>query len=468
MDFVLRGCLSKAENIPYEPDLVSTSGGRTEDLGMKTIIEAAKSGKALEIVSRTAECEGVRINSLIEGLADGTIVIPANNTHDIRKPIAIGKGMTIKINANIGSSEDLESTEVELEKLKVAVAYGAHTVMDLSTGSQWKSILSRILERSPVPIGTVPLYQVFGKAMREEKDVSDVSVEEMFSAVEDHCKMGVDYLTLHCGVTRRALQLLKTQGRKLGIVSRGGSLMAEWMEKRGKENPLYEHFDRLIEILYAYDVTFSLGDGLRPGCLSDASDQAQIEELISLGELQKRSHDAGVQVMIEGPGHVQLDKIAENIRMQKSLCNNAPFYVLGPIVTDIAPGYDHITSAIGGALAGWYGADFLCYVTPAEHLRLPNVDDVKTGVISARIAAHAADIAKGINGAMESDNLMAEARSNFDWETQYKLAMDPLTARKERNEALPSDGDVCSMCGHLCALKTTRRAFEKNREKQEQ
>ncbi len=239
------------------------------------------------------------------------------------------------------------------------------------------------------------------------------------------------------------------------------------MEKRGRENPLYEHFDRLIEILHEYDVTFSLGDGLRPGCLADASDQAQIEELISLGELQKRSLDAGVQVMIEGPGHVQLDKIAENIRMQKSLCNNAPFYVLGPIVTDIAPGYDHITSAIGGALAGWYGADFLCYVTPAEHLRLPNVDDVKTGVISARIAAHAADIARGIKGAIEPDNLMAEARNNFDWEAQYNLAMDPLTARKERNEALPSDDDVCSMCGHLCALKTNKRAFEKKQEKRE-
>ncbi len=429
------------------------------------MIEAAIKGKALEIVSRTAELEGVHVNRLIEGLTNGTIVIPANNTHDISNPIGIGRGLTIKINANIGSSEDLESTEVELEKLKVAVAYGAHTVMDLSTGSQWKSILSRIMKRSPVPIGTVPIYQVFGKAMREGKDVSDVSEEEIFAAVEDHCRMGVDYLTLHCGVTERALQLLKAQGRKLGIVSRGGSLLAEWMEKRGKENPLYEHFDRLIDILHEYDVTFSLGDGLRPGCLADASDQAQIEELISLGELQKRSHDAGVQVMIEGPGHVQLDKIAENIRMQKSLCNNAPFYVLGPIVTDIAPGYDHITSAIGGALAGWYGADFLCYVTPAEHLRLPNVDDVKTGVISARIAAHAADIARGIKGAIEPDNLMAEARNSFDWEAQYKLAMDPLTARKERNEALPSDSDVCSMCGHLCALKTTRRAFEKNRER---
>lgn len=432
---------------------------------MNTVIEAAKNGKALEIVGRTAGLEGVETARLIDGLADGTIVIPANRTHDILRPIAIGRGMTIKINANIGSSEDLESAEAELEKLQIAVSYGAHTVMDLSTGPQWRSILTRIMEMSPVPIGTVPLYQVFGEAMRSERDVSDVSEDEIFSAVEDHCRMGVDYLTLHCGVTERALRLLKNQGRKLGIVSRGGSLLAEWMEKRGKENPLYEHFDRLIEILHEYDVTFSLGDGLRPGCLADASDQAQIEELISLGELQKLSHNAGVQVMIEGPGHVQMDKIAENIRMQKSLCNNAPFYVLGPIVTDIAPGYDHITAAIGGAMAAWYGADFLCYVTPAEHLRLPDADDVRTGVISARIAAHAADIARGIKGAMEPDNLMAEARNNFNWDAQYELAMDPLTARKERNEALPSDNDVCSMCGHLCALKTTKRAFEKNQEK---
>ncbi len=435
---------------------------------MTTMIEAAKKGEALETVSRTAESEGVQVSDLIDGLADGTLVIPANNTHDIRRPAAIGKGMTVKINANIGSSEDLESAETELEKLKVAVACGAHTVMDLSTGSQWKSILNRIMERSPVPIGTVPLYQVFGTAIRNGRDVGDVSEDEIFSAVEDHCRIGVDYLTLHCGVTERALQLLETQGRKLGIVSRGGSLLAEWMQKRGKQNPLYEHFDRLIEILHEYDVTFSLGDGLRPGCLADASDQAQIEELISLGELQKRSHTAGVQVMIEGPGHVQMDKIAENIRMQKSLCNNAPFYVLGPIVTDIAPGYDHITSAIGGALAAWYGADFLCYVTPAEHLRLPNVEDVKTGVIAARISAHAADIARGTPGAIVPDNLMAEARNNFDWETQYSLAMDPLTARKERSEALPTDSDVCSMCGHLCALKTSKRAFDKNRENPDQ
>ncbi len=430
---------------------------------METRIEAARQGRYGDIVKRTAELEEVPVDHLLEGLSSGRIVIPANNRHAIERPIAIGSGVRVKINANIGSSADMESSKAELEKLKVAAAYGADTVMDLSTGPQWRSILSQIIQRSPVPIGTVPLYQVFGEALRNEREVPDVSVDEIFSAVEDHCSLGVDYLTLHCGVTARALQLLRSRGRKLGIVSRGGSLLAEWMSARGEENPLYTHFDRLIEILHEYDVTFSLGDGLRPGCLADASDQAQIEELVTLGELQKRSHDAGVQVMIEGPGHVPMHKIQENISMQKSLCNDAPFYVLGPIVTDIAPGYDHITSAIGGAMAAWYGADFLCYVTPAEHLRLPDADDVRVGVISARIAAHAADIARGTPGAREMDDRMAEARNDFDWNAQYELAMDPITARKERDEALPSDDDVCSMCGHLCALKTSKRALEERR-----
>lgn len=438
--------------------------GRNE-YRMKTLIESAQAGQTTELMIRTAQLENVPTGKLLAGIAQGHIVIPANRIHNIRKPCAIGGGMTVKINANIGSSADVDSAHTELEKLKVAVAYGADTVMDLSTGSEWKSVLTGIMQQSPVPVGTVPLYQVFGEAIKNGRDVSDVSEEEIFSAVEDHCKAGVDYLTLHCGVTARALHLLKTQGRKLGIVSRGGSLLAEWMEKRGLENPLYQHFQRLIDILHRYDVTFSLGDGLRPGCLADASDQAQIEELVTLGELQRRSHGAGVQVMIEGPGHVPMNKIAENVLMQKSLCNGAPFYVLGPIVTDIAPGYDHITSAIGGAMAAWYGADFLCYVTPAEHLRLPDVEDVKIGVISARIAAHAADIARGTKDAQDPDNSMAEARERFDWETQYDLSMDPGTARAHRDQALPEDSDVCSMCSHLCALKTTKRAFGKEEEK---
>ncbi len=428
---------------------------------MATLIESAWNGSTCEFVESVAEFEKVPVEHLLEGLASGTIVIPANNIDRPKRPVAIGGGVSVKINANIGSSADFESMDDELEKLRVAVAYGAHTVMDLSTGPSWRSILTAILRRSPVPIGTVPVYQVFGTILGEGRDVADVTVEEIFGAVEDHCRMGVDYLTLHCGVTERALDLLKHQGRKLGIVSRGGSLMAEWMEKNHRENPLYEFFDRLIEILHEYDVTFSLGDGLRPGCIADASDRAQIEELITLGELQARAHGAGVQVMVEGPGHVPMHKIEENIRIQKSLCNGAPFYVLGPIVTDIAPGYDHVTSAIGGAMAAWYGADFLCYVTPAEHLRLPDVEDVKVGVVTARIAAHAAGIARGLPGASGPDDAMAEAREAFDWNRQYELSIDPAKARTERNEALASDEDVCSMCGHLCALKTTKRALER-------
>jgi phosphomethylpyrimidine synthase len=429
---------------------------RSED----TIIRMARLGEAAAVVERVAELEGIPVAGLLTGLAGGTVVIPSNRTRETVKPCAIGGGTRVKVNANIGSSADLESVDGELEKLKVAVAFGADTVMDLSTGPTWREILTRIVKQSPVPIGTVPLYQVFGEVLQGGGQVADVEEEDIFAAVEEHCRAGVDYLTLHCGVTRRSVALLERQGRKLGIVSRGGALMAEWMERRGRENPLYESFDRLIDILDCYDVTFSLGDGLRPGCLADASDRGQIEELVTLGELQQRSLRAGVQVMIEGPGHVPLHMIAENVRMQKNLCGGAPFYVLGPLVTDIAPGFDHITSAIGGALAAWYGADFLCYVTPAEHLRLPDIDDVRVGVITARIAAHAADIARGAPGARDWDDRMAAARHDFDWEAQYRLAIDPATARRERGQALPSDSDVCSMCGHLCALKTSRRTLE--------
>ena len=425
----------------------------------QTLIEQAGKGLIPDILVQALASEHLSTGDALEKIAAGHAVVPANNTRKLKKPCIIGGGSRIKVNANIGSSMDHESMEEEIGKLKTAVAYGADTVMDLSTGSKWKSILHGITARSPVPVGTVPVYQVFGIAMEEGREVADVSPDEIFSAVEDHCRAGVDYLTLHCGVTRRSVQLVKNQGRKLGIVSRGGSLMAEWMEKRCEENPLYSNFDRLTEILHSYDVTYSLGDGLRPGCLADAGDRGQIEELVTLGELQHRAFSAGVQTMIEGPGHVPMHQIAENMRIQKSLCGGAPFYVLGPIVTDIAPGYDHITSAIGGAMAAWHGADFLCYVTPAEHLRLPNDDDVRVGVVTARIAAHAADIARGTPGAMEMDNAMAEARASFDWEAQYRCALDPVTARKFRNEALPDDGDVCSMCGHLCALKTSRRAM---------
>lgn len=426
-----------------------------------TILEEIRKGGTPDTVRKACETEHLLPEELSRSIDLGHGIVPANLLRNIVKPCAIGGGSRVKVNANIGSSRDLESMEQELLKLKTAVACGADTVMDLSTGPAWREILSHILTRSPVPIGTVPLYQVFGEVLERGGDVADVTQEDIFRAVEEHCSAGVDYLTLHCGVTRRSVALLKSRGRRMGIVSRGGSLMAEWMEKRGEENPLYSGFDRLIEILHRYDAVFSLGDGLRPGCVSDAGDTAQMEELVTLGELQQRSLAAGVQVMIEGPGHVPIHRIAENIRIQKTICNGAPFYVLGPIVTDVAPGYDHITSAIGGAIAAMNGADFLCYVTPAEHLRLPDVNDVRTGVISARIAAHAADIARGIPGAVEWDNAMAEARASFDWERQFKLCMDPQTARRMRGEALPEDGDVCSMCGHLCALKTSRRTLGK-------
>lgn len=426
-----------------------------------TILEEIRRGGTPDTVKKACETEHLSPDELSRSIDLGHGIVPANLLHRIVKPCAIGGGSRVKVNANIGSSHDLESMEQELLKLKTAVACGADTVMDLSTGPAWREILTQILSRSPIPVGTVPLYQVFGEVLEKGGDVGDVPQDDIFRAVEEHCRAGVDYLTLHCGVTRRSVALLKSRGRRMGIVSRGGSLMAEWMEKRGEENPLYSCFDRLIEILHRYDAVFSLGDGLRPGCVSDAGDTAQMEELVTLGELQQRSLAAGVQVMIEGPGHVPIHRIAENIRIQKTICNGAPFYVLGPIVTDVAPGYDHITSAIGGAIAAVNGADFLCYVTPAEHLRLPDVNDVRTGVISARIAAHAADIARGIPGAVEWDNSMAEARASFDWEKQFELCMDPQTARKMRGEALPEDGEVCSMCGHLCALKTSRRTLGK-------
>ena len=426
-----------------------------------TILEETLKGGIPEVVRKAVENEHLTPAQLASSVALGHAVVPANRLHPVAKPCAIGGGTRIKVNANIGSSHDLESLEQEMLKLQTAVACGADTVMDLSTGPAWRDILSHVLKKSPVPVGTVPLYQVFGEVLEGGGEVSDVSPDGIFKAVEAHCKAGVDYLTLHCGVTMRSVALLKSRGRRMGIVSRGGSLMAEWMEKRHEENPLYSGFNRLIDILHEYDAVFSLGDGLRPGCISDAGDTAQMEELVTLGELQQRATAAGVQVMIEGPGHVPLHRIAENISIQKTICNGAPFYVLGPIVTDIAPGYDHITSAIGGAIAAMNGADFLCYVTPAEHLRLPDASDVRTGVIAARIAAHAADLARGIPGARDWDDEMADARAAFNWERQFELCIDPQTARRMRGEALPEDGDVCSMCGHLCALKTSRRTLGK-------
>jgi len=424
-----------------------------------TLKEKAQKGIITDEIKEAALAEGMSPEKLVRLIGEGKAVIPRNVQRKKVRPVAIGEGLRVKVNANIGSSRDRINIEEELEKLDAAVAAGADAVMDLSTGGPIDEIRKRILERCQVPVGTVPIYQAASEAHVKGKSFVELTVDEILSGIEKHAKDGVDFMTVHCGVTREALEKLKLKGRLLDIVSRGGALMAEWMEYNDRENPLYEYYDELLAIAKEYDVTLSLGDGLRPGCISDATDLPQIHELLTLGELTLKAWEKGVQVMIEGPGHVPLDQIETNVKIQKNLCHGAPFYVLGPIPTDIAPGYDHITSAIGGAIAAMAGADFLCYVTPSEHLRLPTVEDVKTGVITARIAAHAADVARGIPGAIEWDNKMARARKEFDWNEQIRLAIDPELARKMRGASLPSDEKVCTMCADLCAIKTSQKAL---------
>lgn len=421
-----------------------------------TLIERIRKGEIPDEVRKVASAEGLEIKDLTERIRAGRAVIPRNRRHTSIEPLGIGEGLRTKINANIGSSEDRVDVGEELKKLSVAVDAGADTVMDLSTGGEIDLIRKEIIGASPVPVGTVPIYQAALEVTRQGRSFVDMDEEELFETIERHGEDGVDFITVHCGVTRASLERLRKEGRVLGIVSRGGALTAEWMEKTGKENPLYENFDRLLKIAKRFDMTLSLGDGLRPGCLADATDRCQIEELITLGELAKKALEEGVQVIVEGPGHLPITHIERNIRLQKDLCNGAPFYVLGPLVTDIAPGYDHITAAIGGALAGAYGADFLCYVTPTEHLGLPGVEDVREGVIASKIAAHVADIAKGIKGAMERDLAMARARKALDWDAQIRLSIDPERSRKIRERSLPSDAEVCTMCGSLCAIKISR------------
>ena len=418
-----------------------------------TRIELARQGRITDEMRDVALAEGVEAEYIRKELAEGTIIISNNVLRRNIPPLAIGKGLRTKINANIGTSQDRLDINEELEKLKVSIEAGADAVMDLSTGGDIDAIRKTILKESSVPIGTVPIYQAALAAKNKGKSFVELSPDDFFEVIERQAEDGVDFVTVHTGITMRALERLKKQGRVMGIVSRGGALIAEWMRHNKKENPLYEDFPRLVKIAKKYDMTLSLGDGLRPGCLKDATDRAQIEELSTLGELAFESLKSGVQVMIEGPGHVPIDQIEANVLLQKRLCHNAPFYVLGPLVTDIAPGYDHITSAIGGAIAASKGADFLCYVTPSEHLRLPTVEDVRTGVISAKIAAHAGDIAKKIPGAMERDIKMSVARKALDWETQIKTSIDPFTARTLRESSPPSDKEVCTMCGTLCAIK---------------
>lgn len=418
-----------------------------------TQLEYARKGIATPQIKYVAKSEGLALKELFKKIAQGKVVIPCNRLRRKTKLCGIGEGLKTKINANIGTSPDFANIKIELKKLKVAIENGADTVMDLSTGGDLKKIRNAILKASSVPVGTVPIYEVAVNAVRRKKAIPYVTEDEIFRTIEEQAKEGVDFFTVHCGVTTETVERLKREGRIADVVSRGGAILIEWMVHNGKENPLYVEFDRILEIAKKYDVTLSLGDGMRPGSIADATDRAQIQELLLLGELTKRAWEAGVQVIIEGPGHVPLNQIESNVLLEKRVCHGAPFYVLGPLVTDVAPGYDHITSAIGGALAAAYGADFLCYVTPSEHLGLPSVSDVKMGVISARIAAHAADIAKDVKGAIDWDISMSIARKKRDWEKQFKLAIDSKLPREYRKRLRPSVKDVCTMCSQYCSMK---------------
>ncbi len=418
-----------------------------------TQLMSAKQGRITPEMETVAQKEQVDLQSLVEGIACGQVVVPANPRHSSLNPEGFGKGLRTKVNANIGNSMDFPEKEPELKKLQAAVEAGAHAVMDLSTGPDISGIRKEIIQASPLPVGTVPVYQVAVLARLKYGNITAVPEEDFFTVVEEQAKEGVDFMTVHSGVTLEPLKRLKGQGRVLPLVSRGGAIMAAWMIRHGKENPYYSQYDRLLDLAFEYDVTLSLGDGFRPGCLADATDRPQIQELLILGELVDRARDRGVQVMVEGPGHVPLDQISANVLLQKRICREAPFYVLGPLVTDIAPGYDHIVSAIGGTVAAAAGADFLCYVTPAEHLGLPDAQDVREGVVVARIAAHAADLVKGVQGAREKDLCMARARRELDWEKQFSLAIDPVRARTVWERKNPGKKETCSMCGEYCALR---------------
>lgn len=421
-----------------------------------TQLEDARQGKITDAMKRVAIEEGLSPEKIRELVARGLVVIPKNKTREFNVK-GIGHGLKTKVNANLGTSPSHFDIDEEMEKLAIAIEAGADAVMDLSTGGNLMLILNKIIENSSVMVGTVPIYKSVGRIFSEGKNTADLTSEDIFTDIEAHAKAGVDFITVHCGINRTTLKALDGSDRLMGIVSRGGSLMAEWISKTGHENPLYEKYDRLLEIAHEFDVTLSLGDGLRPGTICDAEDRAQTAEMISLGDLAKIAVKAGVQVMIEGPGHVPLNRISGNMKMQKRLCDGAPYYVLGPLPTDIAPGYDHIVGAIGGAIAAANGADFLCYVTPAEHLCLPGIEDVREGVVASKIAAHIGDIEKGISGAWERNRAMSAARQNFDWETMFKLAIDPAKAKARRADSEDEKRDVCTMCGDLCAMKTYKR-----------
>jgi len=425
-----------------------------------TQLSEAKRGRITPEMKKVAQEEGVSERILGEKIARGEVVLPKNVVHNLFFLKAIGKGMKTKVNTNIGTSPDLADINLELKKLKVAEKAGTDTVMDLSTGGDLDKIRRSILKNSHIPVGIVPIYQAAVESIADEGSLVEMKKDKIFEVIERQAKDGVDFITVHCGLNQIALERLRIEGRMTDIVSRGGAFLTTWMIANERENPLYEDYDRLLDIAKRYDLTLSLGDGLRPGCLVDSTDRAQIQELIILGELAKRACDENVQVMIEGPGHIPFTEIEANILLEKKLCHNAPFYVLGPVVTDIAPGYDHVTSAIGGAYAASVGADFLCYVTPGEHLRLPTIEDVKQGVVVTRIAAHIGDISKGLKGAEDWDKQMAEMRKKRNWKRQIELSVDPELAKKMREESKPKISDVCTMCGKYCAIKLVEKALK--------
>lgn len=423
----------------------------------KTQMEAAKKGILTQQMELVAKKESINPEKLRESVAAGTIAIPCNINHTALSPEGIGAGLRTKINVNLGISGDCKNYDMEMQKVELALKFGAEAIMDLSNYGKTNTFRTELIQKSPAMIGTVPMYDAIGYL---EKDLLDITAKDFLQVILAHAKDGVDFMTIHAGINRRAVEAFLRDKRRMNIVSRGGSLLFAWMQMTGNENPFYEYYDEVLDILREYDVTISLGDALRPGCIDDSTDAGQISELIELGELTRRAWEKDVAVMVEGPGHMAMNEIETNMKLQKRLCHNAPFYVLGPIVTDIAPGYDHITSAIGGAIAAANGADFLCYVTPAEHLRLPDLNDVREGVIASRIAAHAADIAKGIPGAREADNAMSSARYNTDWDTMFDLALDKEKAVSYFESTPPTDRHTCSMCGRMCAVRTTRQILE--------
>ena len=423
----------------------------------KTQKEAAGKGILTPEMKIVAEKEHMEPEKLMALVAKGEVAIPCNVRHTSISPEGIGGGLRTKINVNLGISGDCKNYEEEMKKVDMALKFGAEAIMDLSNYGKTNTFRRELIQKSPAMIGTVPMYDAIGYL---EKDLLEITAEDFLKVVRAHAEEGVDFMTIHAGINRRAVEAFMRDKRKMNIVSRGGSLLFAWMMMTGKENPFYEYYDEVLDILREYDVTISLGDALRPGCIDDSSDAGQISELIELGNLTKRAWEKDVQVMVEGPGHMALNEIEANMKLQKRICHNAPFYVLGPIVTDVAPGYDHITSAIGGAIAAAGGADFLCYVTPAEHLRLPDLEDVKEGIIASKIAAHAADIAKGVPGARAWDNKMAEARHKVDWEEMFRLSLDGEKARRYFESTPPSDRHTCSMCGKMCAVRTTNMILE--------